>query len=122
MSESKWPDWSHLPGPVKRVLSQAQTLADNFKHPRVTAAHIMCALTHISPHEVLRVVLASTVADVNLTIHHLLSDENLAGMDKVLQNARGLSPGGSIELGHLIKAAARACGFPMRPAGSKTTP
>lgn len=119
MSESKWPDWSKLPGPVKRALNQAQTLADSFKHPRVTAAHIMYALTHISPDEVLRVVLASTVADVNLVIHHLLPEENLAGMDRVLRDAQSLSQSGSVELNHLIKAAARGCGFPMRPAGAE---
>jgi len=120
MSESKWPDWSKLSDPVKRVLNQAQTIADQFKQPRATSAHIMYALTHIFPRQVLRIVSDLKLNDINTLINdHLLAEESLDGIDQVLQDARGLSQKETIDLDHLIRVAAQACGFPMRPAGEE---
>ena len=115
MTESRWPGWEKLSDPVKRVVNQAQTIADNFKHNNATAAHVMLALNSISPTMVLDAVETPGFHDINRKIkQRLLDGAPTPAIHLVLRKARSMSQTGIVELNHLIIAAARACDIPLK--------
>ncbi|MBN2255564.1 MAG: ATP-dependent Clp protease ATP-binding subunit [Deltaproteobacteria bacterium] len=116
MSEPNWPGWNKLSNPVKRIVSQAQAIADNFKQKDVTAAHVMLALTHIHPKKVLEITGLGSLHDINTKLKVLLQpDESIAGLEQVLRETLRQSFAGFIVLDQFIKTAAKSCGFPVKP-------
>ena len=114
MPDEKWPSWDKLSDPVKRVILQAKTIANNEKQNTPNAAHIMQSLTHLFPKEVLNIVDELNLNSINSKIWELvMTKKKLNAYDLILEDAFFMA-GGIINLDHLIKATAISCGFNLK--------
>jgi ATP-dependent Clp protease ATP-binding subunit ClpC len=122
MPDEKWPGWDKLSNEVKRVIYHATTIANNANRTTANAAHIMQALTHLFPNEVLNIVDKVSLNEINRKLKdQLLADPNLYPYNLILDDAYFLAEHGVVKLDQLITSTAGTCGFRIKKTEQKTS-
>jgi len=123
MTDPGWPDWNKLSSEVKRVLRLAEQIANNFNKNRVTAAHIMLALTRIYPHEVSKIVKHTPLTEVSKKLStHLVYVDKLTDKNLIIKDALFVANFELVQLRHLIEITAGYCGFRVQRDTFKESP
>ncbi len=122
MPDEKWPGWDKLSYDVKRIIYHATKIANNANRATANAAHIMQALTHLYPNEVLNIVDKVSLNEINKKLKdQLLADQDLYSYNQILDDACFQSKNGVIKLDLLITSTASTCGFRIKKTEQKAS-